>query len=66
MSGRLSNAVSITSFGYPLEPLQRILYASLNQLASKCFEHPTRPAWREGEVSARLPEAASSTAQVVV
>ena len=56
MSGRLDNAVSIASFGYPLEPLQQIVYARLDQLAAKCFEHPSQPTWRESEVSARLHE----------
>ncbi len=54
ISGLLDNAAAIASFGPPLEPLQRILYASLDHLAAKCFEHPTQPAWREGEVSAKL------------
>jgi len=38
ISGFLDNSAAIASFGLPLEPLQRILYASLERLAAKCFE----------------------------
>lgn len=44
----------IAGFGPPLEPLQRILYASLERLAAECRKHPTPPTWREREVSAKL------------
>src|SRR3989442_6527311 len=54
ISGLLDNAAAITSFGPPLEPLQRILYVSLERLATKFFEHPTPPTWRESKVSAIL------------
>src|SRR5512139_413139 len=54
LSGRLDNAAAIASFGPPLEPLQRILYASLDPLAAKCVEYPSPPTWRENEVSAIL------------
>src|SRR5690349_16295721 len=54
LSGLLDNAAAIVSFGPPLEPLQRILYASLDRLGAKCFEYPSPPTWREGEVSAKL------------
>src|SRR5512146_1736500 len=57
ISGLLDNAAAIASFGLPLEPLQRILYASLDHLAAKCFEYPCPPTWRENEVSAILHEA---------
>ncbi len=53
-SGLLDNAAAIASFGPPLEPLQRILYVSLEGLAAKCFEYPPPPTWRESEVSAIL------------
>src|SRR6266480_6735710 len=54
ISGLLDNSAAIASFGLPLEPLQRILYASLERLAAKCFEYPSPPTWRESEVSAKL------------
>ena len=53
ISGLLDNSAAIASFGPPLEPLQRILYASLERLAAKCFEYPSPPTWRESEVSAK-------------
>jgi hypothetical protein len=53
-SGLLANAATIASFGPPPEPLQRVLYVSLERLAAKCFEYPTPPSWRESEVSAIL------------
>src|SRR5260370_39640856 len=54
ISGLLDNSAAIASFGLPLEPLQRIPYASLERLAAKFFEHPSPPTWREREVSAKL------------
>ena len=55
ISGLLLNtSAAIASFSHPLEPLQRILYASLERLAAKFFEHPTPPTWWENEVSAEL------------
>src|SRR5436190_5680966 len=54
ISGPLDTSAAIASFGLPLEPLQRILYASLERLAAKCFEYPSPPTWRESEVSAKL------------
>ena len=53
----LKNFAVIASFGRPLEPLQRILYPSLDHLAAKGFEYPSPPTWRESEVSAILHEA---------
>ena len=52
--GLLDNAAAIASLGPVLEPLQRILYTSLDHLAAKCFEYPCPPTWRENEVSAIL------------
>jgi hypothetical protein len=54
VSGLLDDSAAIASFGPPLEPLQRILYISLERLAAKFFEYPSPPAWRESEVSAIL------------
>jgi hypothetical protein len=54
VSGLLDNGAAIASFGLPLEPLQRILYAILECLATKFFEYPSQPTWRESEVSAKL------------
>ena len=54
ISGLLDHSAAIASFGPPLEPLQRILYASLERLAAKFFEYPPPPTWRESEVSAKL------------
>src|SRR5512141_251195 len=54
LSGLPDNAAAIASFGPALEPLQRILYASLDHPAAECFEYPSPPAWRESEVSAKL------------
>jgi hypothetical protein len=48
------SSAAIANFGHPLEPLQRILYVSLEHLAAKCCEDPSPPAWRESEVSAIL------------
>src|SRR5215469_4656019 len=53
-------SLAIASFGPPLESLQRILYASLERLAAKCFEYPTPPTWRESKVSAILHATGSS------
>src|SRR5438270_9619094 len=54
ISGLLDTTAAIASFGLLLEPLQRILYASLERLAAKFFEYPPQPTWRESEVSAKL------------
>jgi hypothetical protein len=54
ISELLDNSAAIASFGLPLEPLQRILYAILERLATKFFEYPPQPTWRESEVSAKL------------
>jgi len=54
ISGLLDNSAAIASFGLLLEPLQRILSASLERLAAKFFEYPPPPTWRESEVSAKL------------
>ena len=54
ISGLLDKAAAIATFSSPLEPLQRVLYASLDPLAAKCIENPTPPTWRESEVSAIL------------
>jgi hypothetical protein len=38
LSGLLDNAAAIASFGHPLEPLQRILYAGFDHFAAKGLE----------------------------
>src|SRR5574341_86275 len=54
VSGLLGNSIAIASLGGALESQQLILYFCLERLAAKFFDHPTQPAWRESEVSAKL------------
>ena len=56
----LTNSAAITSFRRPLEALQRLLYVYLEGVGAKSFDHPTQPAWWEGEVSAKLYKTGSS------